>query len=56
MRARTDRRFSLDPMLALLAPTPDGYGTGLEWIVYVSVLVPTVLLAVLWWLGSKRTV
>ena len=44
-------------MLALLlAPTPEGYGVGLEWLVYLSFLVPVVLLAVIWWLGSRRTV
>ena len=45
-------------MLALLlaAPTPEGYGTGLEFLVYLSFLIPVVLLAVVWWLGSRRTV
>ena len=44
-------------MLALLlAPTPEGYGVGLEWLIYLSFLVPVVLLAVIWWLGSRRTV
>ena len=40
----------------LLAPTPEGYGVGLEWLVYVSVLAPVVLLAAIWWFGSRRTV
>lgn len=40
----------------LLAPTPDGYGVGLEWLVYVSFLVPIVVLALIWWAGSKNTV
>ncbi|MEM0962318.1 MAG: hypothetical protein AAGK21_07285 [Bacteroidota bacterium] len=43
-------------MLALLAPTPEGAGVGIEWLVYASILVPVVFLAVVWWLGSKRTV
>ena len=44
-------------MLALLlAPTPEGYGVGLEWLVYLSFLVPVVLLVVIWLLGSRRTV
>lgn len=44
-------------MLALLlAPTPEGYGVGLEWLVYLSFLVPVVVLAVIWWLGSRNTV
>lgn len=44
-------------MLALLlAPTPEGYGTGLEPLIYISFLVPVVLLAVIWWAGSRRTV
>ncbi|WP_412067058.1 hypothetical protein [Rubrivirga sp. IMCC43871] len=40
----------------LLAPTPDGFGTGTEWLVYVSFIAPVVLLLVIWILGSKRTV
>ena len=44
-------------MLAfLLAPTPEGYGVGLEWLVYGSFLAPVVLLAAIWWFGSRRTV
>ena len=43
-------------MALLLAPTPAGYGVGLEWLVYVSFVLPTVLLAVLWWIGSRNTV
>lgn len=44
-------------MLALLlAPTPEGYGTGLEPLVYFSLLAPVVVLALIWWMGSKRTV
>lgn len=45
------------PMLALLlAPTPEGYGVGLEWLIYASFLVPVVFLAVVWYFGSRRTV
>lgn len=40
----------------LLAPTPEGYGVGLEWLVYLSVLVPIVVLAAIWWIGSRNTV
>ena len=44
-------------MLALLlAPTPEGYGVGLEWLVYLSFLLPVVVLAAIWWFGSRRTV
>jgi hypothetical protein len=44
-------------MLALLlAPTPEGYGVGLEWLVYLSFLLPVLFLAVVWWLGSRNTV
>lgn len=44
-------------MLALLlAPTPEGYGVGLEWLVYLSFILPVLFLAVVWWLGSRNTV
>ncbi len=44
-------------MLALLlAPTPEGYGTGLEPWIYFSLLAPVVLLAAIWWYGSRNTV
>lgn len=44
-------------MLALLlAPTPEGYGVGLEWLVYLSFLLPIVALALIWWIGSRNTV
>jgi hypothetical protein len=39
-----------------LGPLPEGYGTGLEWMVVASVLVPFVLLLLLLWLGSRNTV
>lgn len=42
--------------LLLLAPTPEGYGTGLEWLPIASVIVPILVLAVIWILGSRRTV
>ena len=42
--------------LLALAPTPEGYGVGLEWLVYASFVVPIVLLAALWWYGSRHTV
>ena len=43
-------------LLAALAPTPEGYGTGLEWLPIASFIVPILLLAVIWVLGSRRTV
>ena len=43
-------------LLLALAPTPEGYGVGLEWMIYLAFLVPVVLLAVIWLLGSRRTV
>ena len=43
-------------LLALLAPTPEGYGVGLEWMVIVSFIAPVLLLAVIWWLGNRRIV
>ncbi|MEM1056553.1 MAG: hypothetical protein AAGI52_13605 [Bacteroidota bacterium] len=43
-------------LLSALAPTPEGYGTGLEWMTIASFVVPIVLLAVIWLLGSRRTV
>ena len=61
--AEVGRSFSLSyppaPMpllLALLAPTPEGYGVGLEWMVIVSFIAPVLLLAVIWWLGNRRIV
>ncbi|MEM1116186.1 MAG: hypothetical protein AAF845_03040 [Bacteroidota bacterium] len=43
-------------LLFALAPTPEGYGVGIEWLVYVSFAAPIVLLVALWWLGSRNTV
>ena len=43
-------------LLAALAPTPEGYGTGLEWLPVASFIVPLLLLAVIWFLGSRNTV
>lgn len=43
-------------LLALLAPTLEGYGVGLEWMVYLAFLIPVVFLALVWWLGSRNTV
>lgn len=42
--------------LVALGPKIEGYGTGLEWMPFASVLVPLVLLIVLIWLGSRNTV
>ena len=45
------------PLLALLlAPTPEGYGVGLEPLVYLSFLIPVLLLIGIWWYGSRNTV
>jgi hypothetical protein len=43
-------------LLLALAPLPEGYGTGLEWMPVASVVVPLVLLVVLLWLGSRNDV
>ena len=43
-------------LFALLAPTPEGYGVGLEWMPLASVIVPIVLLMAIIWLGSRNTV
>ncbi|HEX8298937.1 MAG TPA: hypothetical protein VF594_07210 [Rubricoccaceae bacterium] len=44
-------------MLALLlAPTPEGFGVGLEWMPVASVLVPAVLLLAILWYGSRNAV
>ena len=40
----------------LLAPTPAGYGVGLEWMPVASILIPFVLLIVIWYLGSRNAV
>ena len=40
----------------LLAPTPEGYGVGLEWLVYASFLVPIVVLLAIWFIGHRRIV
>lgn len=42
--------------LLFLAPTPEGYGVGLEWMPVASLVVPVVLLVIIWWLGSRHTV
>ena len=43
-------------LLAALAPTPEGFGTGIEWMPIASVILPLLLLAVIWFLGSRNTV
>ena len=44
-------------LLALrLGPTPEGYGTGLEWMPVAAVVVPVVVLLLIVWLGSRNTV
>lgn len=47
--------MTLSPAL-LLAPTPEGFGTGLEWMPVASVAASVVLLVLIWWLGSRHTV
>ena len=54
-RARTPLRI-VGIVAALLGPTPEGFGTGLEWMPIASVVVPLVLLVVVIWLGSRNTV
>ena len=46
----------MTPLLALLAPTPEGYGVGLEWMPIASFIIPLVFLVVVWWLGSRNAV
>ena len=44
-------------MLALLlAPTPEGFGVGLEWMPVASILTPAVVLIAIWWYGSRNAV
>ena len=43
-------------LLAALAPTPEGFGTGIEWMPIASVILPLLPLAVIWFLGSRNTV
>lgn len=40
----------------LLALAPDGHGVGLEPLVYLSFILPILLLAAIWWFGHKNTV
>ncbi len=42
--------------LLLQAPTLESMPTGLEWMVWASVLVPAVLLVVIIYIGTKKTV
>ncbi len=43
------------PALAM-GPTPEGYGTGLEWMVMASIAVPVVVLVLIAWYGSRNDV
>ena len=43
-------------LFALLAPTPEGYGTGLELLPVLSVILPILVLAAIWFFGSRNTV
>lgn len=48
--------FSLVSALQQAAGTPESMPTGLEWMTIASVVVPAVLIAILLYLGSRRTV
>jgi hypothetical protein len=48
--------LTLLSLLAAAAPADISPGTGLEWMTVASVVVPTVLIIVLVYLGSKQTV
>ena len=39
-----------------LAPLPDGYGTGLEWMPVAAVLLAIVTLILVLWYGSRNAV
>jgi hypothetical protein len=43
------------PALAM-GPMPEGYGTGLEWMILASVAVPVVVLILVAWYGSRNDV
>lgn len=43
----------MDLVLAQVGPVT---GTGVEWLVGMSLIVPIILLAVILWLGKKNTV
>ena len=43
-------------LLALLAPTPEGYGVGIEWMAYASFAVPALILIVIWLVAKRRIV
>lgn len=42
--------------LAALAPTPEGYGTGLELLPVLSFVLPILVLIAIWFFGSRRIV
>jgi hypothetical protein len=39
-----------------LGPVPEGYGTGVEWMVMASVAAPVVVLLLIAWYGSRNDV
>ncbi len=43
-------------VLSLLAPTPEGFGVGLEWMVYTAFILPVLLLLFIWWVARRRIV
>jgi hypothetical protein len=39
-----------------MGPMPEGYGTGIEWMVVASVVAPVALLLLIAWYGSRNDV
>lgn len=46
----------LSSSLRLAQETQAEYGTGLEWMLVASVVVPVVLLVLIFWYGYRNTV
>jgi len=44
------------PLALLLSPTPEGYGTGWEWVPIAAILAGVVAVLLIVWLGSRNTV
>lgn len=42
-------------LFSLLPADPGAAGTGNEWLIYASLLVPALLLIILLYVGSRRT-
>jgi hypothetical protein len=45
----------LETALAL-GPMPEGFGTGVEWMVIASVVAPVIVLLLIAWYGSRNDV